>query len=309
LLNGARERFMHRYDPRAERATRDIVSRAMFAEMRAGSTTPHGGMYISMAHLGPERVKREFKGMVERCADCGFDLAGGLVEVVPTAHYMMGGVEFNPDCSTALAGLFAAGEDTGGVHGANRLGGNGVANSTVFGGVAGDSMAAWVKKEGAFREPDEAAVASAIDRAELPLRLKSSAANLEEMRERLYDLMWEKVGIVRDEAGLQEAAKALTTLAARLDEFALAGTDRRFNLTWHDWLNLGSLVEVSKIICACALTRRNSRGAHFRGDFPAPGDLSESGYVRAQRKGFALEISDRPVRFTRVKPGENLLAT
>jgi fumarate reductase flavoprotein subunit len=266
-------------------------------------------MYLSMGHLGPDRVRREFKGMVERCADCGFDLAGGLVEVVPTGHYMMGGVEFNPDCSTALTGLFAAGEDTGGVHGANRLGGNGVANSTVFGGVAGDSMAAWVKKEGAFREPDEAAVASAIDRAELPLRLKSSAANLEEMRERLYDLMWEKVGIVRDEAGLQEAANALTTLAARLDEFALAGTDRRFNLTWHDWLNLGSLVEVSKIICACALARRNSRGAHFRSDFPAPGDLSESGYVRAQRKGFALEISDRPVRFTRVKPGESLLAT
>jgi fumarate reductase flavoprotein subunit len=308
LLNGAKERFMQSYDPRAERATRDIVSRAMLSEMRAGRVTPHGGLYLGMAHLGPDRVRREFKGMVERCADCGFDLAGGLVEVVPTAHYMMGGVEFNPDCSTALPGLFAAGEDTGGVHGANRLGGNGVANSTVFGGVAGDSMAAWVKEEGAFRDLDEAAVACAIDRAEGPLRLTSSAANLDEVRERLYDLMWEKVGIVRDEAGLQEAAKALTTLAARLDQFALAGPDRRFNLTWHDWLNLKSLVEVSEVICACALARRNSRGAHFRSDFPAPGDLRGSNYIRAQRKGSALEISDRPVKFARVKPGESPLA-
>jgi fumarate reductase flavoprotein subunit len=169
-------------------------------------------------------------------------------------------------------------------------------------------MAVWVKEEGAFRDLDEAAVACAIDRAEGPLRLTSSAANLDEVRERLYDLMWEKVGIVRDEAGLQEAAKALTTLAARLDQFALAGPDRRFNLTWHDWLNLKSLVEVSEVICACALARRNSRGAHFRSDFPAPGDLRGSSYIRAQRKGSALEISDRPVKFARVKPGESPLA-
>src|SRR3954466_9562142 len=105
-----------------------------------------------MGHLGPDNVRREFKGMVERCADCGFDLAGGRVEVVPTAHYMMGGVEFSPDGRTTLDALFAAGEDTGGVHGANRLGGNGVANSTVFGAIEGDAMAAWVRDAG-FRDP------------------------------------------------------------------------------------------------------------------------------------------------------------
>src|SRR5207253_6546777 len=138
LLDGAGRRFMVDVDPRAERATRDIVSRAIFAEMRAGRTTAHGGVYLSMAHLGAESVRRQFKGMVERCADCGFDLAGDKVEVVPTAHYLMGGVEFGPDGSTELSGLFVAGEDAGGVHGANRLGGNGVANSTVFGGIAGD---------------------------------------------------------------------------------------------------------------------------------------------------------------------------
>src|SRR5207253_6344662 len=102
LLNGARERFMEKYDPRAERATRDIVSRAIYTEMREGRHSPHGGVYLQMSHLGPADVARQFKGMVERCADCGFDLAGGLVEVVPTAHYMMGGVEFAADCHTAI---------------------------------------------------------------------------------------------------------------------------------------------------------------------------------------------------------------
>src|SRR6185437_15532538 len=150
---------MARYDPKLERATRDIVSRSIFAEMRAGRTSPHGGVFIQMSHLGAANVARQFKGMVERCADCGFDLAGGLVEVVPTAHYMMGGVVFEADCRTALTGLFAAGEDTGGVHGANRLGGNGVANSTVFGGIAGDSMAAWTRLHGRWRDADEAAIA------------------------------------------------------------------------------------------------------------------------------------------------------
>ena len=95
-----------------------------------------------MSHLGPrERGGKKFKGMVKRCADCGFDLAGGKVEVVPTAHYFMGGVVVDVDARTALEGLYVAGEDAGGVHGANRLGGNGVANSTVYGGIAGDTMA------------------------------------------------------------------------------------------------------------------------------------------------------------------------
>src|SRR6478735_26424 len=145
LLNGKGERFMESLDPRAERATRDFVSRCITEEMRAGRTTRNGGVHIKMSHLGPERVRKEFKGMVERCADCGFDLAGGLVEVVPTAHYFMGGVVCNVDTSTEKPGLFVAGEDAGGVHGANRLGGNGVANSTVFGGIAGDTMPRWIK--------------------------------------------------------------------------------------------------------------------------------------------------------------------
>jgi fumarate reductase flavoprotein subunit len=290
LLNGAKKRFMPNYDPLAERATRDFVSRAMVTEMRKGSVTPNGGLYISMAHLGPEKVAKNFKGMVERCADCGFDLAGGLVEVVPTAHYMMGGVEFRPDCTTELPGLFVAGEDAGGVHGANRLGGNGVANSTVFGAVAGDTMAAWVKKEGALRDPDPAAIAEAV----------------EPLRERLYDLMWEKVGIIRDASGLKSALSELNAIGDELAATGIADANRAFNLTWHDWLNLKSLTETSRVIAQAALVREDSRGAHFREDFPESGPLESSWYTRSRLKEGKIAIGKVPVAFTRVRPGQSL---
>src|SRR6185295_836485 len=183
LLDRDGRRFMLEVDAKAERATRDIVSRAIDAVIRGGGGTPLGGIWLEMKHLGAENVRREFKGMVERCADCGFDLAAGRVEVVPTAHYMMGGVEFGPDCRTALAGLFAAGEDTGGVHGANRLGGNGVANSTVFGAVAGRAMARFVRDGAPRRAPHEAAIERARDAALAPLG--RAAADLEAIRETL----------------------------------------------------------------------------------------------------------------------------
>jgi fumarate reductase flavoprotein subunit len=312
LLDGARERFMHRYDPRNERATRDIVSRAIFAEMRAGRSTPNGGVYLAMGHLGAREVRRQFRGMVERCADCGFDLAEGLVEVVPTAHYMMGGVEFSADCRTSLEGLFAAGEDTGGVHGANRLGGNGVANSTVFGAIAGDAMAACTAKRGARREPDRAALEAARAHVMAPVG-KATDASLEEVREALYQVMWDDVGILRDAAGLERAGSRLAALREQLQRIGVAGNDLRYNLTWHDWLNLDSLLAVSEAIRAAAAARHDSRGAHFREDFPETGDLATSAYSRVRRVPPAagegrVEVSFEPVRFTRVRPGQSLIA-
>jgi fumarate reductase flavoprotein subunit len=305
LLNGAKERFMPRYDPKAERATRDFVSRAMYSEIRNGNTSPHGGLYISMAHLGPARVAREFKGMVERCADCGFDLAGGLVEVVPTAHYMMGGVEFRSDCSTGLPGLFVAGEDAGGVHGANRLGGNGVANSTVFGAVAGDAMAAWVS-DVPLAEPDGAAIEAAIAACEKPFKQKAAAA-LEPLRERLYDVMWDKVGIIREAGGLAEGARELAALETALDAHGLPDHNRAFNLAWHDWMNLKSLVAVSRAITGAAMAREDSRGAHFRSDFPESGPLETSAFTSIRFRDDRYCVESKPVRFTRVRPGQTLL--
>ena len=306
LLNGAQERFMHHYDPRAERATRDIVSRSIYSEMRAGRTTPNGGAYIQMSHLGADKVRKLFKGMVERCADCGFDLAAGLVEVVPTAHYMMGGVVFRADCTTGLTGLFAAGEDTGGVHGANRLGGNGVANSTVFGGIAGDSMAAWARERGVLREPDAAAIERSIAAHEAPFG--QPAGDLEAIREALYDCMWDDVGILRSAEGLERGAARLDELDAELSRVGVADVDRAFNLSWHDWLNLKSLLSVSRVITAAAISREDSRGAHFREDHPEPGDLERSTYTVARWRDGGVSIDRESVKFTRVRPGQSLIA-
>jgi fumarate reductase flavoprotein subunit len=305
LLNGGGERFMETRDPRAERATRDFVSRCMYEEMRAGRTTPHGGLHIKMSHLGPDKVRREFKGMVERCADCGFDLAGGLVEVVPTAHYFMGGLICEVDTSTELPGLFVAGEDAGGVHGANRLGGNGVANSTVYGGIAGETMAAWIAGHGGHRAADEDMLGAELARAQLPFVGKGG--DLNRLREGLLDAMWDDVGVIRDAAGLRRGLGKLDAIEAELSASGVADGDRAFNLTWHDWLNLRSLVEVSKVIAAAALKRENSRGAHYREDFPGEGDLATSTFTVARRREGALDIAEERVEFTIVKPGESLL--
>ncbi len=305
LLNGNGERFMHNYDPRGERATRDVVSRSINSEIRAGRISPNGGVFMEMKHLGVDNVRRSFKGMVERCADCGFDLAGGRVEVVPTAHYMMGGVVFSGDTSTALAGLFAAGEDTGGVHGANRLGGNGVANSTVYGGIAGDAMAAWVTKQGAFREPDVEAINDVVARHEAPF--SRPHGNTNGLREALYEIMWNDVGIARTAAGLARADSSLAGLQEELNRTGVADDTRAFNLSWHDWLNLRSLISVSRSIVIAAIAREDSRGAHFREDFPDTGDLPSSTYTIVRQSGEKLALTTERVLFTRIQPGESLL--
>lgn len=305
LINGNGDRFMTNYDARGERATRDVVSRGIYAEMRAGRTGPMGGIYIQMSHLGPEKVAKTFPGMVNRCKDCGFDLAGGRVEVVPTAHYLMGGVEFNVDCSTASPGLFAAGEDCGGVHGANRLGGNGVANSTVFGGIAGDSMAAYVAGVRHWKEPDQRVIRRGIERAEYPFSRTPGA--IHELRDALSQTMWDDVGVLRNEQAMR---RGLDSVAAHHDALLAMGVpdgDRRYNVTWHDWLNLQSLVDMSRVITVSALARENSRGAHAREDFPEPGDLHSSRYTRVTADGDDIRLEMVPVKFDIVRPGTSLI--
>ncbi|MDP6706034.1 MAG: FAD-binding protein [Alphaproteobacteria bacterium] len=304
LLNGEGERFMLAHEG-AERATRDIVSRAIFEEMRHGKTTPRGGVHISMAHLGPDKVRDLFKGMVERCADVGYDLAGGFVEVVPTAHYMMGGVEVSIDCETQMPGLYVAGEDAGGVHGSNRLGGNGVANSTVFGGIAGEAMAAWAVSAGSIAEPDSVAVEAARAWAEHPFA--GADGDLNALRLRLADGMWDDAGIVRDAAGLARATALLNDVEAALLATGLGDSGRAFNLTWHDWLNLDSQIQVGRAIVAAALARENSRGSHYREDFPEAGDLEASYHTRVRLDDTGLVVDTAPVDFSRVRPGESLI--
>ena len=238
LRNGQGERFMARYDAaRMERSTRDLVSRASFLEVTEGRGTPNGGVWIDVSHLGAETVERNFRGMVRRCRDFGRDLARGPVEVGPTAHFLMGGVVIDPACRTSIEGLFAAGEDTGGVHGANRLGGNGVAESTVFGGLAGDVMAAFV--EGRPRPARGRVRADAARRRAHGAVHARGRPGLYDLQRDLRDVMWERAGLVRDAEGLGAAGAEIERIDGSLDLVGVAG-DPSLNTAWQDWLNLKS---------------------------------------------------------------------
>ena len=310
LLNGDGERFMFGYDERGERATRDIVSRAIYDEMRKGNTTPQGGVHIAMSHLGPEKVAQKFAGMVKRCADCGFDLAGGLVEVVPTAHYFMGGVVVDTDTRTALPGLYVAGEDAGGAHGANRLGGNGVANSTVYGGIAGDVMGRDIALQTSLRDPDETVIEAEVARAMHPAGRSQSGqvqGDIHALRRELQNVMWDDVGVIRTKTGMTGALAKLDAIEDELMQTGIAGGSLAFNLTWHDWLNMRSLVEISRVITHAGIARENSRGAHYREDHPDVGELAKTYFTKVQMQDASLEVTREPVRFTIVSPGQTIL--
>jgi fumarate reductase flavoprotein subunit len=191
------------------------------------------------------------------------------------------------------------------VHGANRLGGNGVANSTVFGGLAGDSMAAKTKRNTPLPEPDRNAIDAARERAFSPFGKKGGA--LPAMREKLYSIMWDDIGILRSPESLSRGIAALDALARDIAECGVTDGDRRYNLTWMDRLNLENLTLVSRAIAAAADFRRDSRGAHFREDNPKASDLATSSYSIAQLASDKINMSEQAVNFSRVRPGQSLL--
>jgi len=305
LVNHAGSRFMFDYDEKGERATRDVVSRGIYSEMRKNNNPDQVGVFISMSHLGPDNVRRKFKGMVKRCEDSGFDLAGGKVEVVPTAHYFMGGVVVDVDTRTEMEGLYVAGEDAGGAHGSNRLGGNGVANSTVYGGIAGDVMGADIKGMQSLREPDEDILEAEMQRAAHPFSREPGL--ILPLRKKLQEVMWDEVGVMRTAGGMKRGLKHLSSISDELMEIGVASDTLAFNLTWHDWLNMRSLCDVSEVISKAALTRENSRGAHYREDFPQPGEMIDSYFTVAKQEEGEVNITRQPVEFTIVKPGETIL--
>ncbi|MBY5933547.1 FAD-binding protein [Tateyamaria omphalii] len=304
LINHAGQRFMFDYDGKGERATRDVVSRGIYAEMRKNNNPDQEGVFISMSHLGPDWVAQKFKGMVKRCADSGFDLAAGKVEVVPTAHYFMGGVVVDVDTRTAMEGLYVAGEDAGGAHGSNRLGGNGVANSTVYGGIAGDTMGRDVAHM-TLRDPDEDVLAAEFERATYPLTRTPDL--IMPLRKQLQDLMWEEVGVMRTEAGMTRGLARIAQVSDALMGVGVDANTLAFNLTWHDWLNLRSLCDISEVITKAGIARENSRGAHYREDFPNDGGLENSDFTVATLDSGEVTVAREPVQFTIVRPGETIL--
>jgi succinate dehydrogenase/fumarate reductase flavoprotein subunit len=302
LYNGHGERFMERHDPaKLERSTRDLVSRASFLEVAAGRGSPSGGVYIDARHLGEEFLLTRFPGMVERCADYGFDLVHDRVEVSPSAHFQMGGVKIDVTCRTSLDGLFAAGEDAGGVHGANRLGGNGVAESIVFGGCAGDRMADYVLER--QLPPISSTQLDALgSRWASILGATRSSTSPFVLRRELETVMWDKVGVVRNGPDLEAALGALADLETRANAVTVSGVPAS-NPAWNATLDLVNLIAVGQMVALSAHTRAESRGAHFRADCPAanPDWLKN---ITLTPNGDTLDIGFEAVNLTRLAPSE-----
>lgn len=301
LYNGLGERFMARYDPeRLERSTRDVVSRSSYLEIMAGRGTEEGGVLIDISHLGAAEVERRFPGMVARTRLIGHDLARGPVPVSPSAHFQMGGVIIDADCRTTVPGLLVAGEDAGGVHGANRLGGNGVAESTVFGARAGD-LAAHLARERAHREPDRSQVAASIERAFQPLRREHGESPFA-VTSALKEAMWANCGLVRDRQGLLRARDEIDELIEQAERIAVPGPVQ-VNYAWQEALDVRNQLTVARTMVAAALVREESRGAHYRADFPEQDDARwlRSIVVRQGADG-RPDLDFQPVALSRLRP-------
>jgi succinate dehydrogenase/fumarate reductase flavoprotein subunit len=299
LFNGLGERFMARYDAeRLERSTRDVVARSSYLEIQAGRGTAADGVLLDISHLGAAEVEKRFRGMVERTRLIGRDLAREPIEVSPTAHFQMGGVVIDPDCRTAVEGLLVAGEDAGGTHGANRLGGNGVAESTVFGARAGET-AAELARSRRRRTPERAQVRASVERALAPLGRSGMPPH--RLLTELKTVMWDGCGLVRSRRGLEAAGIAIDGLLEQAECVGAAGPVG-WNLGWQQALDTVNQLQVAQTMVASALHREESRGAHYREDFPDRRDDAWLRYVVTRLSRGRVEVETRPVAFTRTPP-------
>jgi succinate dehydrogenase / fumarate reductase flavoprotein subunit/fumarate reductase flavoprotein subunit len=302
LYNGLGERYMERYDPEhLERSTRDRVARAGYMEIMAGRGTENGGLYLDASHLGAKFVEEKFPGMVERVKDIGRDLAREKVEITPTSHYQMGGVKIDIHCRSNLKGLLVAGEDAGGTHGANRLGGNGICDSTVFGRRAGDMAAELALQENLhpFRESQ----AEAIRMRWLRPFLNESGQDIYPIRDEIKNLMWEKVGLVRTGKQMEEAIGRLGDLAQDVDRTRVENRQLvRYNMEWHNIIDVTNSIAVCTMVAHSALRREESRGAHYREDFTGTDNKNWLVNIYLARKGERdMELTTKPVNLTRLK--------
>ncbi len=272
MLNGNGERFMERYDPeRMERTTRDIMSRSSYLEMQAGRGVKEGGVHIYAAHLGAGFVEKTFPGMVARCRQFKYDLANGKVPVSPTAHYIMGGATIDKDCYTSHERLFVAGEDAGGVHGANRLGGNGICDSCVFGRQAGKAIASYLESQTDKIPETGAHLAKEMMAKYLRPFAPAKGLNVAELRDRIRETNWNKVGVGRNGSDLTEAINEFSEISVAAEKIRVKG-DKTFNMSWNLYIDLLNMIDVSQMVAGAALQRRETRGAHFRIDYPEQND-------------------------------------
>jgi len=299
LRNADGDRFMGRYHDRGERAPRDVVAAAAYAEIADGRGTPDGGVWLDCRPIGRAALDDRFAELVDRARLVGVDLATAPVAITPAAHIGIGGVVIDEQGRTELPGLLAAGEDAGGVHGSSWAGGNGIAESTVFGRRAGRA-AATIARERAAGPPDATAVEAILRRAFAPLGWASGALPAP-LADRLGTVLWDRVGLRRDAAGLAAAEEEIDQLRDRAREVAAPGP-LEANGAWQDALDLESRLTVAAAVVAAASARTESRGVHLRADHPSRDDAGWLRTVLIRQSGDGLAVSTAPVILGRLAP-------
>jgi succinate dehydrogenase / fumarate reductase, flavoprotein subunit len=275
LTNNLGERFMKNYDPeRMELSTRDIVAKAIYTEVKEGRGSPNGGVFLDISHRGADYIKRKLPSMYHQFKELGdVDITKGPMEVGPTMHYTMGGVRVHHETqeSPTVPGLYACGEISGGLHGANRLGGNSLSDLVVFGARAGKFASERAKQMTTLPKIDEALVKQYAEDVVAPFEREGSAETAYQVQADLQELMSSKVGIVREDQGLREAIEELQVLKERARKVRVDGS-RAYNPGWHLSHDIQNMILTSEVVARCALQRTESRGGHTRLDHLTPDD-------------------------------------
>ena len=295
LRNAEGERFMLRYDPnRLELSTRDVVARAIYTEVREGRGSPRGGVFLDVSHLDASLVKRKLPSMYAQFHElAGVDITREPMEVGPTCHYSMGGISVDAYTGESdVPGLFAVGECSGGMHGANRLGGNSLSDLVVFGKLTGEA-AADAAKEAPAPRVDPAQVSEAGE--EMAGYLGPGGEDPYALHGELQETMQALVGIYRDKEGLTDALERLRDLNRRAKNVRVDG-GRAYNPGWHLCRELQTLIACAGAVTRAALLREESRGAHSRLDFPEYDDYWGEHNVVVMKRDDWLHAEPRPVR-------------
>jgi fumarate reductase (CoM/CoB) subunit A len=300
ILNGRKERFMHKYYPEAEFATRDKASISIFKEIKSGATTPHGGVYLDVSAV--ENLLEKYPTSFKDFKDAGMNLPEEWLEIAPGLHFTLGGVRINEFCETSLPGLYAAGEAAGNMHGANRIGGSALPECSVFGQIAGENAAIHAK----FSRPLEADGEQVREekgrlRNMLEGGEKGHARPVEIMRA-LQDLMYDKVGVLRTGNGLREAIAEIRDLKKKTKDMKIHSS-ARYNNEWVDAIDILNMLPLGEIAARCALAREESRGAHYREDFPQQDDCTWRKHSLSWNEGGDVRIVHCPVVVTRPERG------
>ena len=295
LVNAKGERFMERYSPKKmELDARDVVARANYAEIMAGRGTVHGGVYLDITHKGADFIKKKLPSMYKQYMDfAGVDITKEKMEVAPTVHYQMGGIRVDPETtSTNVPGLFSSGEVASGLHGANRLGGNSLADILVFGRRSGEGSSSYAKKV-SLGKLDEQTILSEIQRVNS--FLGKNGSNPYDVASKLEENMSEGVGIIRKEDDLKKVLDTIMELRQSAKQVTVPGT-LKYNKGLLQALELPFMLTAAEAIVRGAIERKESRGAHARSDYPKKNPAMRKNIIYSKgESGMKVVWRDVPV--------------